>query len=225
MQRNSREAMMVPWTQARFCVLDVETTGLDPYTDEIISFGSVPVDEARVRPAGAVNFLVRPHRSIDPRSVKIHNIRNCDLQNQPYLEDRLQDIEAVGEGRFLVAHSAWLDAAFLTKVVRNRSSVFRRPMIDTARLATRCLACPPTGRADISLEYASTMLGLPVHAPHTALGDAMTTAQLFLALAHRLSKDKVVSVADLLSLSQRPTPSWRQRFVPEFWPNPTRRAM
>jgi DNA polymerase-3 subunit epsilon len=191
----------------------VETTGLDPAKDEIISFGAVPIDEGRIRTAGAVNFLVRPRCRVDPGSVKVHNIRNCDLQNQPYLQDRLPDIEGIGEGRFLVAHSAWLDAAFLAKVVKDRSSAFRGPMIDTAQLARRCLECPPTGRADISLEYAATMLGLPVHAPHTALGDAMTTAQLFLALAHRLSRDNVASVADLLSVSRRPTRSWRQRIA------------
>jgi hypothetical protein len=50
----------------------------------------------------------------------------------------------------------------------------------------------------------------------------MTTAELFLALAHRLSRDKVVSVADLLSLSQRPTPSWRQRIFPVSWLNSIR---
>lgn len=222
MLRNVRDAAVVPWTQARFCVLDVETTGLDPAKDEIISFGSVPIDEARIRPAGAVNFLVKPRCSVDPKSVKVHNIRNCDLQDQPYLQDRVQDIEAVAEGRFLVAHSAWLDGAFLAKVAKNRASALLSPMIDTARLAKRCLECPPTGRADISLEYALTLLGLPVHAPHTALGDAMTTAQLFLALAHRLSRDKVVSVADLLRLSQHPTSSWRQRIFPESWLNSIR---
>jgi DNA polymerase-3 subunit epsilon len=213
---------MVPWTQARFCVLDVETTGLDPAKDEIISFGAVPIDQARIRPAAAVNFLVKPRCSIDPTSVKVHNIRNCDLRNQPSLQDRLQDIEAVTEGRFLVAHSAWLDAAFLSRVAKKRATAFRSPMIDTARLARMCLECPPTGRADISLEYAATVLGLPVHAPHSALGDAMTTAQLFLALAHLVSGDKVVSVADLLCLSQRPAPSWRQRLFPESWLNSTK---
>jgi DNA polymerase III subunit epsilon len=213
---------MVPWTEARFCVLDLETTGLDPAKDEIISFGSVPIEHGRIRPAGAVNFLVKPHCPIDPNAVKVHTIRNCDLQHQPYLQDRVQDIEAVTDGSFLVAHSAWLDAAFLAKAVKNRTSALRSPMIDTARLARRSLECPPTGRADISLEYAATMLGLPVHAPHTALGDAMTTAQLFLALAHRLSRDRVVSVADLLRLSQQPTPSWHQRIFPEFWFNATK---
>lgn len=201
----------VPWTQARFCVLDLETTGLDPRTDEIISFGAVPIDQGRIHPAEATQFLVRPRRPIDPCSVKIHSIRDCDLEGQPPLPERLDEITSALQGRFLVAHSAWLDTAFLAKAFKRFPTL---SMIDTAQLATRSLECPATGKADISLEYAASMLKLPVHAPHSALGDAMTTAQLFLALAHRLSKDKVLSVADLQRMSRRPTIPWHQRITP-----------
>jgi DNA polymerase-3 subunit epsilon len=72
----------------------------------------------------------------------------------------------------------------------------------------------PIGTADTSLEHASTMLNLPVHAPHTALGDAMTTAQLFLALAHRLPRNQVVSVADLHDLSRRQPLPWQHQHLP-----------
>jgi DNA polymerase III alpha subunit (gram-positive type) len=69
-RRNFHEGMSMPWTRARFCVLDLETTGLDPKRDEIISFGAVPVDEGRVHPADAVHFLAKPRRPIAPCSVK-----------------------------------------------------------------------------------------------------------------------------------------------------------
>ncbi len=213
MRRTIQEGTSVPWTRARFCVLDLETTGLDPKRDEIISFGAVPVDEGRAHPADAVHFLAKPRRPINPGSVKIHTIRDCDLQNQPPLQERLQEIRSAVEGRFLVAHSAWLDAAFLAKAFKGQPA-FPRAMIDTAQLATKSMECPPLGTADISLEYASTMLNLPVHAPHTALGDAMTTAQLFLALAHRLSRNEVVSVADLHDLSRRQPLPWHQHLPP-----------
>ena len=37
-----------PWRDARYCVVDLELTGLDPRADEIISFGAVPIDDGRV---------------------------------------------------------------------------------------------------------------------------------------------------------------------------------
>jgi len=39
-----------PWREAAYAVVDLETTGLDPKEDEIISFAAVPID-AGVRPA------------------------------------------------------------------------------------------------------------------------------------------------------------------------------
>lgn len=158
MRRRTQDAT-VPWTQARFCVLDLETTGLDPSTDEIIAFGAVPIDHGRIHPADATQFLVRPSRPVDPCSVKIHTIRDCDLKDQLPLHERLEDINSALQGRFLVAHSAWLDTAFLAKAFKR--SIPLLTMIDTAQLATNCLECPATGRADISLEYAATMLNLP----------------------------------------------------------------
>jgi DNA polymerase-3 subunit epsilon len=209
-KRIPRAAATTPWNQAEYCVLDVETTGLDPASDNIISFGAVPIAESRILPSKAVSVLIKPLRPVQPDSVKIHALRNCDLQDQPTLQDLRADIEAVVAGRYLVAHSAWLDSAFLTKAFKGRASPFRQPMIDTAQLVRQSLDCPPTGRADISLEYSATMLGLPVHDPHTALGDAMTTAQIFLALAHRLSTNRPVTVAELISRSMAPTTVWQK---------------
>ena len=57
-------------------------------------------------------------------------------------------------------------------------------MIDTAALA-RALGYAkhsPQGR-EPSLELLARRLSLPVYAPHHALGDAITTAAVFLALA------------------------------------------
>ena len=49
-----------PWRQADLCVVDLETTGLDPATDEIIAFATVPVSDGRVQLRAAHHRLVRP---------------------------------------------------------------------------------------------------------------------------------------------------------------------
>ncbi len=40
-----------PWREARYCVVDLELSGLNPSTDEIISFGAVPIDGGLSPPA------------------------------------------------------------------------------------------------------------------------------------------------------------------------------
>jgi DNA polymerase-3 subunit epsilon len=54
----------------------------------------------------------------------------------------------------------------------------------------------------IPLSVAARRLGLPVHSPHHAQGDALTTAQLFLALASRLDRAPPQTVASLARLSR-----------------------
>jgi DNA polymerase III epsilon subunit-like protein len=86
-------------------------------------------------------------------------------------------------------------------VLRSARVKLHEPILDTAALAHHCLDLPRHADRMISLEYTASVLGLPVHTPHHALGDAMTTAGVFLALATRLSASAPRSVADLARLS------------------------
>nr|BFE71854.1 hypothetical protein GCM10020092_051550 [Actinoplanes digitatis] len=97
--------------------------------------------------------------------------------------DRLVDLLS---GRVLVAHAAWVERAFLNRALRPRGIRLARATIDTAALLRACRLADPDRPGEPNLEAASRRLGLPVHTPHHALGDAFTTAQLFLALATRL---------------------------------------
>jgi DNA polymerase-3 subunit epsilon len=71
------------WRTARFIVVDVETTGLDPRRDEVISFAAVPVESGRVIAGQAVSGLVRPPAPLSPRSIEIHGLRAQDLAAAP----------------------------------------------------------------------------------------------------------------------------------------------
>jgi len=191
-----------PWQNADFCVVDIETTGLNCRRDRIISFGAVPVSGGRAIVAESTYTLIKPECRISEESIKIHALRQSDLVDAPTLDECLDDLSSALDGRFLVAHSAWIERGFLRRALKPHGIRLLQPILDTATLAQRCLGITPDpGGHQISLEYASSMLGLPAHTPHHALGDAMTTAQLFLALAGRISADRPLSVADLAALS------------------------
>ena len=75
--------------------------------------------------------------------------------------------------------------------------------LDTAVLVRHVLPAerlPAEGA--VSLSDAARALGLPVHRPHVAEGDALTTAQLFLALATRLDRAESQTVGSLARLSR-----------------------
>ncbi|HET6533906.1 MAG TPA: 3'-5' exonuclease, partial [Actinoplanes sp.] len=68
-----------PWREAEFCVVDLETTGLDLRRDEIIAYGAVLVTQARI-PCGRVTYgLVRPAGPVSIPALTVHGLRDADL--------------------------------------------------------------------------------------------------------------------------------------------------
>jgi DNA polymerase III subunit epsilon len=173
-----------PWRAARFVAVDVETTGLDPRHDEIVSFAAVPIDYGRIVARQAVRGLVRPEAPPSGSSVEIHGLRAADLAAAPPVAEALAPLVTALTGRIPVAHVAWVERSFLGPRLRALGFSLSRRILDTAVL-WRAL-CVGRGEGDPGSTHLSDMaerLGLPVHRSHEAEGDALTTAQAFLALA------------------------------------------
>ena len=182
-------AARTPWRLARFCVVDLETTGLNPRSGEIISFAAIPIDEGRVRPGGLATELLRPRRMPGPDTMRIHGLRPADLETAPTLQQALDRMLDALSGRTMVAHVAGVEERFLGRALRGHGVRLRGGTIDTARLAEAVLG-PGRGPEPLPLSVVATRLGLPVHRPHHADGDALTTAQVFIALAARLERER-----------------------------------
>ena len=193
----------VNWRADTFVVIDLETTGLDPRRDHIVSYGAVPIRDGRVRTAESVYGLVGVPRDVPGSSTRFHNLRTQDLQGAPPLADCVAILDQLIGGHPVVAHCAWIERGFLRKAFRHSALPFSSSMIDTAVLAQRVLDIEVEPDRVVALEVAANALGLPVHSPHHALGDAVTTASLFIALAARLERDeRILTTAALLEMSR-----------------------
>jgi DNA polymerase-3 subunit epsilon len=184
--------------------VDLETTGLDATRDEVIAFAVVPVDAGRIR-AGAVTYrLVRPQRMPQADSIRIHGIRPADLAEAPPLEAQRDVLLEALAGRLPVAHAAQVERAFLAPVLAEAGVTLRGPVADTRELGRAWLAEAEPGTVAPRLELGALArrLGLPVHRPHHALGDALTTAQVFLALATRLERRGRLTVRSLIAAQE-----------------------
>lgn len=178
---------MTSWRAASFAVVDVETTGLDRGRDEVLSFAAVPIESGRALAWAAVTGLVRPAGRPSAASVEIHGLREADLAAAPSAPEAFAPLVAVLQGRIPVAHAAWMERDFLRPRLRPLGYRMPRRIIDTA-LLWRAL-CIERGDGDpgwSALEAIAAALELPSHRPHVAAGDALTTAQVFLALATHL---------------------------------------
>lgn len=185
-------------------MLDFETTGLDPSTHEIISFATVTVAGGRVTLADAVYELVRPRRMPDAESIRIHGLRETDLVDAAPLADHLDSLLEVLTGRVIVAHVAAVERGFLGAALAERGLEVPNPIVDTATLhmeLRRLRREPASEQQPIGLSAMASELGLPVHRPHHADGDALTTAQAFIALATHLDAFEPQTVGSLVRAS------------------------
>jgi len=203
------------WRHAGYSVVDLELSGLDPRSDEIISFAAVPIDSGRVIAGDTLYGLCRPTRPLEKESVLIHGIRTVDLDEAPPLDTAILPLIAAMTGRVLVAHAAWVEQSFLSPVLQRHGVRLRRPVLDTLELG-RLLALErgdPAGA--LTLGELAEHLGLPSHRPHHALGDALTTAQLFIALVTHLEEFAPETLRSLARARERV----RERSMFPRWPN------
>jgi DNA polymerase III subunit epsilon len=174
-----------PWRAAGWCVVDLELTGLER-SDEIVAIGAVPVADGAVELGEAMYTLARPDRAPAHSAVLVHKLRSADLADAPPLSAAVDQLVAMFAGRVPVFHTAIVERTFLGRELRRRG--LRLPAeADTEALGRLWLrqrdGVAPAG---LSLARLCALLGIPGETPHHALGDALTTAKAFIALAAHL---------------------------------------
>ncbi|HFA59171.1 MAG TPA: histidine kinase, partial [Rhodospirillales bacterium] len=104
----------------------------------------------------------------------------------------------VGEA-ILVAHNAAFDLAFLRRKEDIAGVRFDNPVLDTLLLSA--LLDPEL--EDHSLDAAAARHGITIRARHSAPGDALATAELFLALVPRLERRGIGDLGAALAACRR----------------------
>ncbi|MBP7126282.1 3'-5' exonuclease [Myxococcota bacterium] len=195
-----------PWRQVPFLALDLETGGLDPVSDPILSVGTVPIDGGRIRLSEAWTSLVAPppERPVTAGSIRIHHLLPDRLRSAPPLRQVLALLLPRLEGRVLVVHVRAVDQEFLQHAFQRIFGVpFRWPIVDTARLASFFAEQPLLGSdagplRSLRLPDVAGALGIPVDRHHEALGDALLCGEVLLGLASRLERMGRGTLGDLL---------------------------
>jgi DNA polymerase-3 subunit epsilon len=177
--------------------VDLELTGLDARAGEIIAIGAVPIEEGRLVLGQALYTLARPDRPPKRASVLIHKLRLADLAGAPALPEAIDALLDVLSGRVPVFHTSLVERTFLGRELRRRR-VRLAPDADTEVLARLWLRQRDgQAPAGISLARLAQVLGQPGEDPHHALGDALTTAKAFIALASHLDVAEPQTVRSL----------------------------
>jgi DNA polymerase-3 subunit epsilon len=204
-----RPADETPWREARWCALDLEMTGLDPRSEEIIAVGAVPIEDGRIVLGGGMYTLVRTTRRSQHGAVLVHKLRVPDLADAPPLAEALDRVFELLAGRVPVFHTAAVERGFLERQFGRRR--VRLPAVADTEALGRVWLRHRDGSAPegISLGRLAAVLGQPAETPHHALGDALTTAKAFIALASLLDTVAPQTVGSLVAASRPPATVWR----------------
>ena len=186
--------------QLSYTVFDTETTGLDPSQgDEIIQIGAVRIVNRRLLRHEAYEQLIDPQRSLPTRSVKIHGITADMLAGQPPIARVLPIFRAFVADTVLVAHNAAFDMRFLELKEASTGVRFDRPVLDTFLLSAALFPNQETHR----LEAIAERLGVSVMGRHTAVGDAIVTAEVFLKMLPLLAEKGIRTLGEARAASEK----------------------
>lgn len=181
-------AWSVPLDEAPLLAVDVETTGLNPDKDHLVSIGWVPIDGDAIKLAGAGYLVIQgaPGFSVGS-SATIHHLTDDVIAAGIPAADALGQLIDALTGRMMLAHFAVIEQGFLQKLHhRVRGEKVRLEAVDTFAIERRHMermATYPRGE-DLRLPRVRERYGLPAYGNHNALTDALACAELYLAQRH-----------------------------------------
>ena len=198
--RESDELGMESLRRLTYVAFDTETTGLEPAQgDEIIQLGAVRIVNGKIIPGEMIDQLINPKRSIPEASVAIHGITPKMVANQPTINKVLPHFHRFAEGAVLVAHNAAFDMRCLQLKEAQAGVTFVNPVLDTLLLST--IIHPH--QESHSLDEIAARLSLTNIGRHTALGDAIVTAEVLLKMIPLLEAKGIMTLNDALQASTR----------------------
>ncbi len=186
-------AASCPLRSLTAAVMDTETTSLDVKAARIVEIGVAPMIDGRMEPKESFSTFVDPGSSIPPASRAIHGITDEMVKGKPVFEAAYKSYLAFAGDHLILGYSLGFDLAVL-KAENERSGLpWKVPRSLDVRDLVRILN-PPL--PDFSLDKVAAWLGIGVRDRHTAVGDAIVTGEVFLALLPRLRDKGIRTLAE-----------------------------
>ncbi|MGV8892321.1 MAG: exonuclease domain-containing protein [Burkholderiaceae bacterium] len=186
-------------SQLSYTVFDTETTGLKPTAgDEIISIGALHIVNGRLLSHENVDQLIQPGRKLSAESIAIHGITDVMLIGQPMIGKVLPQFHRFAQDTILVAHNAAFDMRFLQMLETRTGISFTQPVLDTLLLSQ---VIHPHQEMH-SLEAIANRLGVDIVGRHTALGDAIVTAEVLLKIIPLLAEKGIFTLKQARDAAQ-----------------------
>ncbi len=172
----------------KYCIIDIETTGLDYTKNEIIEIAAIKLKNGEVE--NIFDTLVKPKGSISPEIEKLTGINDDMVQDH-------EGIEIVGPkfldfigNDILVAHNSSFDVPFLMHHIGKK---FENQVVCTVKASRYLLPA----LANHKLHTVAAHFNVTAQNRHRALGDVETTLQVWLKMIPMLREKGIYKKEDL----------------------------
>ena len=175
-------------------VVDTETTGLDPRKARVIELAGVRLSGGKLVEGDTFRQLLRPgDEPIPAMATRIHGIDDAAVATAPAFAEVWPRFSAFLGPSIVIGHTVGFDLAVLKRECELAGLPWTRPRTLDTRLLAQIVAPELAGYA---LEKLADWLGIDVVGRHAALGDALMTARVFLALVPKLRDHDIRTVAE-----------------------------
>lgn len=191
-----------PFRETEFAVIDLEATGLDILQDRIISFGLIPVINFEIWAGNSFQCFVK-QSYFDKESVPIHGLLPSDIKDGLSEKQFLKSIIPRLAGQVIVGHHIGYDIAMINQSLkRNYNVQLINPSLDTGHLykkAYRSKFLYNKYQAPIpSLDEIAGEFKIETQDRHSAMGDALVTAFIFMKLIREMELSQPIDLKGLL---------------------------
>lgn len=190
-----------PFSASRLVVVDVESSGLDVRKDHLIAIGAVAVVDGRIALSDSLDIVLQQSRVSEKDNILIHGIGGeAQRLGMPPAEALLTFLEYLGKSPLVAFHVAF-DQSMIGRAVKTHLGFrFVHAWADLAYVAPALY--PQLARRYRSLDQWMAFFQIGNYARHSALADAMATAELLLSLRPQLEIQKGASFQGLRDMER-----------------------
>jgi DNA polymerase-3 subunit epsilon/CBS domain-containing protein len=190
----------IPLLSLNAIAFDSETTGLDTSQARMIQIGAVRILHGEVDESHNYQAMINPGVPIPPASQAIHGISDDDVADAASFTEVIRDFDAWRQDSVLVGYASGFDLAMLKRERELAGLEWVAPRCLDVRFLVNLLG---PNLPDFSLDTIAGWVGVEIKHRHSALGDAIATAAIFVELIPRLRERGIRTLAEVERACER----------------------
>ncbi|GGK60055.1 MULTISPECIES: 3'-5' exonuclease [Flavobacteriaceae] len=181
----------------RFVALDTETTGFDYDKDRILCIGAIALKNNKIQVNDSFEVYVK-QTTFNKETIKIHGIRKNGTEVKVSEEEALIQFLEYLDDAIIVAHHTKFDITMINQALKRlKIGPLQSKLLDTNYIHKK-IAPENRFKKLFSLDELCNLYNITMHDRHTASGDALLTAILFLKLTAKFKKNNILNLTELI---------------------------